>query len=187
MPYKDPAKEKERQERRKQRYREDPEFRARQQERVRLWAAANPERQRELERRWAAANPDRVLAASRRYHEKNPQKSRLTHLWRKHRLRPGDVAEIWEQQNGKCYLCQEPLDLAEARVDHDHRCCPQNESCGTCRRGLVHNGCNVSIGHSGDSPERLRRWADNLESAQRAVTERLVSRHEQLVLDLGSG
>lgn len=172
MPYKDPEKAREYQrEYHRRRMREDPEYRARQQAVIKRWGQLNPGRRRE---------------SSRRYLEKNPQKNREAHLWHKHGLRQDDLAGIWELQDRRCYLCLEPLDLAEVRVDHDHRHCPREESCGTCRRGLAHNGCNVSIGHSGDSPERLRRWADNLEAAQRSVTERLASRHEQLVLDLGT-
>lgn len=184
MPYSTPEKQRAYQERRKQRYREDPELRARAQAATRAWAAANPERLRELQKRWTAANPDRVRASQRKYQETHPEKSREAHLWRKHGLRPDALAEIWNLQGGNCYLCLEPLGLDEAVVDHDHRCCPKDSSCRLCRRGLTHNGCNVSIGHASDNPALLRLWADNLDAAQRLVEERIAVRPEQLALDI---
>lgn len=181
MPYKDPKAAYERQ---KKRYREDPEYRARQLARSKRWRDANPEKMREAQKRWEQADPERRKAVKRRWLENHPGHSRAAHLRRKHGLRVHELAELWESQDGRCYLCREPLDLAEVHVDHDHRCCPDDHSCAWCRRGLVHKECNVSIGHAGDSPEMLRRWADNLEAAQRAVTERLAGRSEQLKLEL---
>lgn len=32
-------------------------------------------------------------------------------------------------------------------VDHDHRCCPGETSCGNCVRGLTHETCNKRIGY----------------------------------------
>ncbi len=184
MPYNTPEKQRAYQERRKQRYREDPEMRARAQAANKRWREANPERSAEAIKRWAAANPDRRRASKRRYLENHPGKSRDAHLWRRHGMRQEEVAEMWEQQGGDCYLCQEPVELDEVHIDHDHRHCPQDYSCRACRRGLVHHTCNVSIGHAGDDPAKLRRWADNLEVAQRAATERIAAASEQLPLDM---
>jgi hypothetical protein len=70
------------------------------------------------------------------------------------------------------------------RVDHDHSCCPQNTSCRTCRRGLVHHRCNITIGYAGDDPAFLRRIANALETAQLAFRERHAAKGigEQLTL-----
>lgn len=40
-------------------------------------------------------------------------------------------------------------------TDHDHNCCPTPETCGRCIRGIVCMSCNLALGHSGDSIERL--------------------------------
>lgn len=40
-------------------------------------------------------------------------------------------------------------------TDHDHSCCPSPNTCGECLRGIVCMSCNLALGHSGDSIERL--------------------------------
>lgn len=96
--------------------------------------------------------------------------------WR-HRCDWDDMfASFWSLQDGKCYLCGNPLDRAEYRginLDHDHSCCPLGRSCEKCRRGLVHRHCNSVLGYAEDDPDRLRRIADNLEAAKALVRERL--------------
>lgn len=164
-----------------ERWKDDPEYRARKIERQ-----SRPEekaRARERTKRRYADNPE-VRA---RKAERNRQPVQLTalrerQLWRKHGLRPEGVAKIWERQGGKCYLCSEPIDLAEVHIDHDHRHCPPGYSCHICRRGLAHHLCNTGIGAGADDPERLRRWADSLEAAQRDFAARFAARSEQLDL-----
>ena len=48
-------------------------------------------------------------------------------------------------------------------------CCRGERSCGTCIRGLACQRCNYGISQFGDDPERMRRVADNLEMANRAL------------------
>ena len=83
---------------------------------------------------------------------------------------------FWEAQDGKCYLCGDPLqpDLPKAiHLDHDHACCPLGKSCERCRRGLACVECNHLIAKARDDPDRLRRIADNLERANEGVRERM--------------
>lgn len=81
--------------------------------------------------------------------------------------------EIWQEQEGLCYLCEEvmtrPLDGggrksrgSDAVIDHDHECCPSGRSCSSCRRGLAHRWCNDIAGRAHDDPDFLRKIADNL-------------------------
>lgn len=108
---------------------------------------------REAARKWGAKNPN--YGVEYRYGMNQEQWNRM-----------------FSAQGGLCYLCAEPLDVATPRkvhVDHDHACCRGERSCGTCVRGLACFSCNVGIAKFGESPDRLRRVADNLEMANRRV------------------
>jgi predicted nucleic acid-binding Zn ribbon protein len=90
---------------------------------------------------------------------------------------------LWEAQDGKCYLCGDPLQPDAYRaihLDHDHSCCKLGRSCAICRRGLACKPCNVLIGHAHDDPVRLHRIADNLEKANAAVAQRMAEAGGQL-------
>lgn len=51
------------------------------------------------------------------------------------------------KQNGVCDICKGPeLHYASLSVDHDHRCCPGNKTCGKCIRGLLCSHCNNALG-----------------------------------------
>lgn len=73
----------------------------------------------------------------------NRDKVRWNRLWSKYRLRQSDWDRMLEDQGGLCYLCrgQEPT-----CVDHDHRCCSGDVSCGRCVRKLLCQSCNVLVG-----------------------------------------
>lgn len=40
-------------------------------------------------------------------------------------------------------------------VDHDHKCCAGNRSCGKCIRGLLCRQCNLLLGVAKDNPHYL--------------------------------
>jgi len=53
-----------------------------------------------------------------------------------------------------CSMCGEPFGQEKRLspcIDHDHNCCPEGKSCSKCRRGLIHNKCNLLLGHAEDS------------------------------------
>lgn len=76
-----------------------------------------------------------------------------------------DYKRMWRQQGGKCACCDEPQTGRYRRlaVDHDHACCPGEQSCGQCVRGLLCSGCNNMLGCARDSAKRLRAGAEYLE------------------------
>lgn len=79
-------------------------------------------------------------------------------------------------QDGKCYLCGDPLDRETPKgihLDHDHECCPLGRSCERCRRGLACKDCNRLIGIAREDAAKLRRIADNLERAKEQAKERI--------------
>lgn len=175
----------------RERYRADPEFRARENERSRQYGARNRERMRELNRKWYARNRERKQEYMRRYNERartrnrermrewqrsqSPEQRWTRRLRIKHAMHPEDWRAMRAGQDGRCYLCQEllPDDPRKVAVDHDHRCCPPERSCATCRRGLACINCNTAIGMARDNPALLRMMAAALEQAQANVDARM--------------
>ena len=63
--------------------------------------------------------------------------------------------ETFEQQGGVCAICRRPEEGKKLAIDHDHACCPTQNACGECFRGLLCMKCNQGIGLLGDSPDTL--------------------------------
>lgn len=181
------------------------EQRRRKAERNRKWREKNRERKREYERAYRLAHPEKEAARLRRHRaikagvepaiEDLPvrraaggaqrsitEENRTWRLGARHRMTDDQWAAMWDQQDGRCYLCGQPVTLESAKIEHDHRCCPHGWSCKYCRRGLACHNCNTIIGLAGDDAEVLRRIAANLEAAMAAVTERMAARPQQLEL-----
>lgn len=65
---------------------------------------------------------------------------------------------IINTQHNRCAICQIEFGNKKeikAYIDHDHSCCPQNESCGKCVRGLLCSNYNLGLGYFRDSIENL--------------------------------
>lgn len=184
-------------------------------ERKRQRYLANRERVSEYNRQYYAANREAVLAQARKYgtenadaikarkrrdYAANPGKAkayhaersargvyRLRHLEQTHGIDVSDWFELWDAQEGRCYLCGNDLDPAprKTHVEHFHGCAAHGpvKSCRHCRRGLACSRCNRLIGMAGDDPEFLRKIADRLEAANRDVAERQLRAPQQLTLE----
>lgn len=84
---------------------------------------------------------------------RDPMRSRK-HIVKKYGLTEKQYDDLFEKQNGRCAICKG----TQARflsIDHDHLCCPGNDSCGKCVRGLLCKKCNTAIGFFADSQEHL--------------------------------
>lgn len=118
---------------------------------------------------------------------------RLAHREETKERRPGERARrtaraklrrnlLWRQQDGRCYLCGEEVEMAAAVLDHDHRCHREGYNCTVCRRGIACQRCNKVIGLARDEPALLRLIARNLELALADVDERLANKPVQAAL-----
>lgn len=83
--------------------------------------------------------------------------SRWRSVAKKYGLSRAQYAELFASQGGACAICRKPPPPSrQLAVDHDHRCCPGEATCGKCIRGLLCTDCNHLLGQAGDDPEVLR-------------------------------
>lgn len=186
-----------------ERYASDPAARERIGRTNREWQRANRQRVREYKADWYEANGDRLRERARQYREENrealkedaakryaanPERWWASGLKRRHGVDASTWVRIWQEQDGRCYLCNRELNFSSTRkvvVEHWHGCASHDPefSCNACRRGLSCAGCNVTLGAAGDDPELLRLIADNLEAANRSVQQRQAIAPRQLQLE----
>jgi len=107
----------------RERYKNNPEVRA---------------KQRAASLAWLARNPPQYIADS------------LRGYWLKNRYQMTieEYTKKLIEQNGHCALCSAVQGSEKRRmcVDHDHNCCPEPRSCGKCIRGILCHNCNRKIG-----------------------------------------
>lgn len=79
--------------------------------------------------------------------------------WYRHGLTLEDYTLMFNKYEGMCYACKEnPI----THIDHDHFCCKGGVSCGDCVRGLLCQGCNITLGFVKDDISRLENLIDYL-------------------------
>mgnify|MGYP001567325487 FL=1 len=114
-------------------------------------------------------------------------------LWRKYKLKyrfnitMQAYESLLKKQSGRCAGCGGlPYGAIALSVDHDHRCCPGEKSCGKCIRGLLHSQCNFAISGAFDNPAVLRSLADYLER-QTKEAEQATVEQEKLAIQAKKG
>lgn len=75
---------------------------------------------------------------------------------RRYRMSPERYSEMLAMQGGGCAICgRKPGKGERLQIDHDHRCCVGEVTCGRCTRGLLCRQCNVALGAVADSADVL--------------------------------
>lgn len=82
-------------------------------------------------------------------------------------MTPEDYLRIEAEQNGACKICNKDNNGKRLMVDHDHNCCPGQNTCGKCTRGLLCKNCNWGLGNAQDSIEILQKMINYLKSYQK--------------------
>lgn len=100
---------------------------------------------------WRAKNPE----YQRKWKEANPEAQPVYRLTHKFGIGIAEYNRMLVAQGGVCAICGSEAGERMLAVDHDHRCCPGDRSCGSCIRGLLCHGCNVTLGVVRDDVGRL--------------------------------
>jgi hypothetical protein len=116
-------------ERRRKRYAEDPEYKA---------------RTRAYNKAWYQANKDEICADRRREYAESPPGRQL----RRYGMSNADYEAMLARQNGTCAICKTKPPGQTLGVDHCH-------ICNKVRR-LLCPGCNFGLGHYKDDPRLTR-------------------------------
>jgi len=75
---------------------------------------------------------------------------------RRYKMTRADYDKLLIQQDGVCAICRKPEQPNRRLcIDHDHFCCPTEETCGKCIRGLLCLRCNRASGLMNDNPLTL--------------------------------
>ena len=73
------------------------------------------------------------------------------HMKSRYSMSVDDYNDLFEKQGGVCAICGEGRLDRRLYVDHDHKCCIGDKSCGKCVRGLLCEKCNWLLGYGRDS------------------------------------
>ena len=133
------------------------------------WYASDPEKRRVARRDKYAADPQADMAYKKEYFKKNPEIHLKIRLKYHYNITIERYQAMLDACGGLCF-CGKAFGIGHRdgpHVDHDHKCCPGQRSCGNCVRGLVCAQCNRGIGTFKDDPIRLRAAADYLEGWMR--------------------
>jgi len=101
----------------------------------------------------------RVRAAAHK--AKNLERLRAYHREYNRRYKFGfsrdEIDAILDRDGLCCEICSRTLTRRQARLDHDHACCPAGSGCKRCFRGILCNGCNAAIGMLQESEDIFAR------------------------------
>lgn len=83
------------------------------------------------------------------WRERNPEKRKAIIQKHAYGMAHGEYPRMYSEQNGRCFVCQEPH--LKLDVDHDH----QTKKV----RALLCRHCNLAIGHARDNPALCEKLA----------------------------
>lgn len=114
--------------------------------------------------RYRERHPEALDRGRQKAREYYHEKGWMTRVVKRYGITAERYWEMFEAQNGGCAICLKPCRTGNRlAIDHDHRCCPGETSCGKCVRGLLCLDHNRAVGSLQDDPVLARKLADYLE------------------------
>lgn len=77
---------------------------------------------------------------------RTPEKNYERHIKYRFKMTTEEYEILMEQQDFRCAICRKVF-TNDARIDHDHVCCPGIKTCGECVRGIICQRCNALVGY----------------------------------------
>lgn len=120
---------------------------------AKAWRLRHPETYQAGKKAWTKAHPEKVSEAQTRWLRSDPEHAswvwRRASMLHKYGLTEESYKALLARQGGRCAICKrtpEEIGVKFLAVDHDHRCCPRQRTCGRCVRGLLCARCNMYLG-----------------------------------------
>jgi len=105
-----------------------------------VWKKNNPDKNKARRMAWNENNREKLRATNNRWQKANPDKTFNSGLKCRYGIDAVEYYRIFEEQNGKCAICQVHQDSLKQRLAVDH-----NHITGAVR-GLLCRPCNQAIG-----------------------------------------
>lgn len=142
-------------------------------ERKRVWHSDVPEGLRWCSCCKSLKAAERFAKTSRYCRVCESAKNHSRRIKRRFQLSVARYDELLERQGGRCAICLRKPRSMRLAVDHDHACCPGEETCGKCVRGLLCKSCNKDLlGTVRDDIGTLERAIDYLRQPPAQQIER---------------
>ena len=123
---------------------------------------------REIRRRSRQKRPEVYRRIAKNYGLRDPERLKNNRLKSAHKITVEQFKQILAEQGNVCKICKQSNNEERGYVvDHDHNCCPKNKSCDKCRRGIICQSCNKTLGFAKDNPEILQNAIDYLLTFER--------------------
>ena len=101
--------------------------------------------EKEIDRIWRKNNIERERERSKKYNKSNPDKVKNNQLKRNYNITLKEYNEMFEHQEGKCFICNIHQSEFKKLLSVDH-----NHETGKVR-GLLCDGCNSILGRANDN------------------------------------
>lgn len=105
-------------------------------------------------------NPDKAATNRSKQTLRDAGKNRFT----RHKITIGEYDEMVAKFDGACWSCRvRPATV----IDHDHKCCSTQYSCGGCVRGVLCGQCNTALGLLRDDTTLIDRLSEYIKMPHR--------------------